>query len=208
MEPEQVRKLLWKFYSGKTSLEEERLLRNYFLSENVPEEFTADRIYFRYFAEVPETEKPASSFLRKLDKIIDERYKEPVYKRGLRPVIAWSISIAASVLILAGAYFAWYRQSIPDTYNNPEEAYQKTRKVLLYVSQQLNRGTSEMYLLNYAGRPAEEIQKVKQATRHVNDLKYLNHLSMGMDKIKELQSLTDAGQVLGKYIRLNNNQNK
>ncbi len=207
METEQVKKLIEKFYSGETSLEEEKQLRKYFLSGTVADEFPAEKEYFLAMAGYQEEEKPSSSFAVKLESLVDDHFSGTKPKiRHLKPVLAWSLSAAASLLLLAGAYFAWMKPSVKDTYSDPQTAYMETRSVLLFVSQQLNQGTGELTRLENIRRPAEEMAKIQQATKAVADLRYLNDLSSGTSAINHIQTLTRTQQVMEKYLKINKNK--
>ena len=204
METEQVRKLLEKFFNGGTSLEEEEQLREYFLSGEVAEEFLAEREYFLAMRRYKEEENPPSSFAVKLESLVDDHFSGTMPKEHhLKPVLAWSLSVAASLLILAGAYFAWMRPSAKDTYSNPQTAYMETRRVLLFVSQQLNKGTGELTRLEDIQTPVREMSRIQKTTQPVNDLKYLNNLSAGIGMMGQLKTLSHTQQIMNKYLKIN-----
>ena len=188
-----MKKLLEKFYNGETTLEEEQRLREYFLSGETPEELRAEGEYFRAMAGGRE-EQPSASFAAGLEDLVDSFTPEKqVRRRHLRPVLAWSLSVAASLLIVAGAYFAWIKQAPKDTYEDPKLAYQETRRVLLYVSQQFNKGTGQLARLQEIQTPAREMSRIQTAASPVKDLKYL-------------ETLSETQQIMNKYLKVNNNK--
>ena len=58
MNIEQAKLLLTRFYEGKTTPAEERLLAEFLRSDDVPEEFNADRQLFMQLSEIADTPMP------------------------------------------------------------------------------------------------------------------------------------------------------
>ena len=207
MKQEQIQKLLEKFYNGGTTLEEEKKLCDYFLSGKVPEPLAADREYFLAMANA-RNRKASSLLSASLEKLIDVHVPETRVRRlHIKPVLAWSLSVAASLLILVGVYFAWMRQVPKDTFSDPQLAYQETQRILLYVSQQFNKGAGQLTRLDEINTPAREMSRIQQAAKPVNELKYLNHLSAGVGMMRQLKTLSHNQKIINKYLKNNNNTN-
>jgi len=205
MKQEQIQKLLEKFYNGGTTLEEEKKLRDYFLGGEVPEPLAADREYFLAMAD-SHNNKSSSSLSASLENLIDARASETrVHRLHIKPVLARSLSMAASLLILVGVYFTWMRQVPKDTYTDPQLAYQETQRILLYVSQQFNKGAGQLARLDEINTPAREMSRIQQAAKPVNELKYLNNLSAGLGMMAQLEPLSHSREIMNKYLKTNNN---
>ena len=58
MNIEQIKSLLARFYEGRTTPEEERLLAAYFHREDVPEELQEDKQLFLMLAQISDQEMP------------------------------------------------------------------------------------------------------------------------------------------------------
>lgn len=140
MESKVMDKLIEKYLSGQTSLQEEARLREYFCSGNVAPHLQEYVPLFTYF---------------ELSK--EESYTGTVnFKKGRKKVYSW-VAIAASVVLIAGLYF-----QRPDeinefgSYEDPELAMQKTKEALQMVSQYMNTGTEDLGYI----REFEEAQNV------------------------------------------------
>lgn len=135
-------KLLDKYFAGKTSLEEEKWLQEYFNSEA---EIPPDQVYaadmFRFFrleaaTEYLENERPATR-----------------YRRGSLLKVA---SIAAAILILIAALIFLQKPAERVAYayingfpiTDKETAMQETEKTLALVSEKLNHSTADLYYLS------------------------------------------------------------
>ncbi len=174
METEQLRALLERFYEGKTSREEEETLRRTLLETKVQEEFAADREFFLAMREDAAT-GPSPAFTRKLEELVDEHYAAgstakviPLRRRLLR-----AVPVAASLLLVLATYFFFLSRKPKDTFQDPQLAYQETKRILLYVSQKFNQGTHTLSYLDDLSLPAREMRKVGEAARIVDHIPYL-----------------------------------
>lgn len=131
--------LLEKYFEGKTSIAEEKVLKKYFTSATEAPQLEHYRSLFGYFkAEQKEKlEQP----------IVLSPQKTTTYR--------WLV--AASIAILLGGGF-WFSQldasqnavaqSELGTYDSPEKAFEETQKALAMVSGHLNAGIESMGYLN------------------------------------------------------------
>ncbi|MEL6674098.1 MAG: hypothetical protein AAFR61_17975 [Bacteroidota bacterium] len=126
-----IREIQQKYWAGETSLEEEKALRAWAQSPPFTEEKTPFRTLFGYF----DTQKAIHS----------EQVVQP-YKRKKLQNWMWAASLAAALVIPLAIYVSQPAQEDPqlalyeDTFSNPEEAYQETKKALQLVSKKLNKG--------------------------------------------------------------------
>lgn len=111
---------------------------------------------------------------RRLEERIDAlAAKEEEEKRKTRPLprrrqmLYWLSGAAASILLCAGLfhYEAPSRGSrLADTYTNPREAAATAEKALLLLSQNLNKGISQV---DGAGQEIEKVNNI--LNKHLND---------------------------------------
>ena len=159
MNTSEIEKLLDKFYNGETSLEEEKNLKNFFLTESVPPHLSIHAEQFLYYS------KNAK------EKISDPLFEEKFLRKAetvqviMKPVISryyFLMGIAAGLLLLMGLLFT-FRQDVlnrttkENPATSPEMAFKQTQNILMLVSLNLNRGVDKMH---YLGQFDKAIQKV------------------------------------------------
>ncbi|MDX9726625.1 MAG: hypothetical protein RBT38_09590 [Bacteroidales bacterium] len=144
MNQEDIKILLEKYYEGSTSSEEELLLKRFFSSKEVPEEFRHDNEIFRFFldsAEIPEA--PSGLEERIIIRIDRERAEAKLSKK--HRIIAIISAAAVLIIIISAAWFLTrHKGSDRDTYSDPQIAYAEAIKILYEVSVKLNKGTSAL----------------------------------------------------------------
>ena len=101
-----IEKLLEKYYDGETSLEEERALKQFFQSGQVPEHLQSHAAQFGYFAQARK-EQPSLNFNHELALMLDPPEQGPVNRLG-----TWLLRIAAGLaLLIIGFGAGWLFQS-------------------------------------------------------------------------------------------------
>jgi len=137
MELNDLRKILQKYEEGNTSLQEERDLKKYFSSEEVPEEFIAYKSIFNFNIESRRIEFTKDPQLRS------------------RPKRKWAYAgVAASILIIMSFLFfnEINNKSLGDqnlgTIEDPEQAYLKTKETLQMVADVFSEGREDLEYLN------------------------------------------------------------
>lgn len=155
MEPKNIEKLLEKYWEGETSSAEEEAIKNFFLKEPVPAHLKKEAALFNYYSNEREVKFKDQAFDRKLtNKIQAMKISQ----------FSW-LKIAAAFLLLFASIFVVYKlgktadpgEKIADntvTYEDPEIAYQETKKALLMISAKLN--APEKY--------TNEISKIDEAS--------------------------------------------
>ncbi|MBU8892922.1 MAG: hypothetical protein KOO66_09085 [Bacteroidales bacterium] len=190
MDLKKIKALLEKYYSGDTTLDEEKILREYFSSDIIDKELIADKDIFLY--QIHENDKADSvpdisnKIWSTLNGIEIDNTKKFYDLRYL------FLRIAAGVVILTGSFFLLKNQvfkkdqnfQFTDTYENPELAYQQAKETLLYVSAMLNNGVDHM----------EPIQKISEGTQKLNALSSFNK------GLKELSPISKYS-LADKYIK-------
>jgi len=183
MDFKELRKLLQKYYNGETTLKEEDTLKKYFADNpDIDEEFHAEKEQFLMFNKAEKQDVPIEDFEKKLERLIDnQKVIYPVFKRNKTWIrIA---AVAASVLIIFGIYnsvkYFTGKPEYLDTIEDPQMAYEETKKTLLYISEKLNYGTREL----------ENINKLNSS---VQKLSTVSKLSKGLDKLQLLSKISES----------------
>ena len=146
MDLRSIEALLAKYYEGETSIEEERKLKEFFNSGDVPAELVQERMKFRFYADAFD-EGTDKSFD---DKLVPAEISNPNIKRVLlfRPGFKTISAMAAGLLLLIGVSLFLKRdvnrKNSYGTYDNPQIAYAQTKNALLLISCKLNKGNKSL----------------------------------------------------------------
>lgn len=189
MNREQIKALLEKYYKGESSLDEEKLLRDYFAGHKVDNEFMDHKDIFVFSGneikasdDIPDLSHEIWNNIEKIDSV------KQLKKRKL---YHYSLSIAASIAILVVSFFfikdeidSGSSVQFEDTYENPELAYLHAKEALLFVSSKLNSGTEHL----------KPIQKLNKGTQ---ELQILSTFNEGLKELKPVQKY----DVADKYIK-------
>ena len=125
MELGNIEKLLEKYFEATTTVEEEKMLRDYFSKENVATHLEQYRPMFNYFAMAKE-----------------ERYTKQVPLKPRKDFYKW-VSIAAVAVLTFGIYFGnEYRER-----KQAEYAYNETKKAFELLAENFGRGTEKVAYL-------------------------------------------------------------
>ena len=134
----QIEKLKLKYWEGKTSVEEERILKKSLKNE------TSKSIEKQFFAELEKRKDVESS----------KKFTMP--QRRMK--ILWQVStVAATIIILITFAFGFLNTNNDDQFviDDPEQAYKISQQALMLVSSKLNKGKT------YSARMGK-INEVKQ----------------------------------------------
>ena len=181
----EIRKLLDRFYTGETTLEEEQILQDYFSSTSIPEELMPDRDLFRTLGTSDSVVVPEDLNQKILD-VIDQQEKKVVRTRRIS---VFSLSgLAAGLLVVIALYVGYFRADRPgmlahqmtDTYENPDDAYEEARRTLAYVSAKLNTGTSGLEHVKQVSKttsdPLQSLSKINKGTKELSLLGQLQRV--------------------------------
>lgn len=189
MNREKIKALLEKYYSGESSLEEEKLLRNYFAGSQVEDEFLDHKELFVFSGneikasdDIPDVSDEIWSNIEK---------NENIKQLKKRKLYHYTLSVAASIAILVVSFFFINDEinngspaQFEDTYDNPELAYLQAKEALLFVSSKLNSGTDHL----------KPIEKLNEGTQ---ELQILSTFNKGLNELKPVQKY----DVADKYIK-------
>lgn len=177
---EYIRELLDKYLEGTTSLEEERILKEYFLQEDVPREFKSEAEWFDHASRQKINDEDVRSLESWMSQWVD---KQDRTNRKIR-LRTWTLGIAAGIAIMIGTVFLFrhYQTSgTSDTYEDPRIAYLEARKVLLYVSQTLNKGT-------------DKLQTVSRIQEGTNEMSMFSTFGSGLKNLELVSKYNDTNQ--------------
>jgi hypothetical protein len=166
MNTKEIKELLDKYYEGVTSLAEERILKDYFLSADVPVELVVHKSQFLYFAKVS-TDELNEEELEK--KVFAENIKTPViHFHSRRNRVFYISGIAATVLLLIGLVFTFREDVVNKTKVNgavtdSELVFNQTRDILALVSVNFNKGMEKM---QYMGKLDQALEKMQMLSKY------------------------------------------
>ncbi|MDP4282382.1 MAG: hypothetical protein Q8867_09570 [Bacteroidota bacterium] len=154
--------LLEKFYEGLTSGEEEKQLREFFLSGKYPDYMEADAEYFLGVFTMSENTCQDDDFEKKFFERISE--KRIVKIHPVRPRFVFAFGIAASILILIGLFLTFRYEKIRkqelQTNATLEMTYHKAENALLLVSYGLNTGLEPLSRLTVLNKGIDDMQRI------------------------------------------------
>ncbi len=188
MDLKEIKALLEKFYNGDTSLEEEKILREYFSNEVINDELRADKDIFLYQVQ----EEKSNQIIPDISDEIWNNLNSNDNSQKDKSLTYVLLRIAAGLVILIGSYLLLNNQvfkkqqtiQFTDTYENPEQAYEQAKQTLLYVSAMLNNGANHL----------EPIQKINEGTKELNKLSSFN------EGLKELNPINKY-KIADKYFK-------
>ena len=179
--------MLDRFYLGETSMEEEKLLQEYFSTPGIPEELMPDRDLFRAMGHARDSVHVPEDLNQKILDVIDQQEKKEVRTRRIS---VFSLSgLAAGLLVVIALYVGYFRDGasgplasveLSDTYDDPQEAYEEARKTLAYVSSKLNTGTSGLEHVVKASKttsdPLKSLSKINKGSKELSLLGQLQRV--------------------------------
>ncbi|HNT51716.1 MAG TPA: hypothetical protein PLM56_06320 [Cyclobacteriaceae bacterium] len=159
MDSKQIEQLLEKYWNCETSLEEERVLRDYFRGQ-VPESLSDVASLFRYFENQQQKEISSPDF--------DAQVKQQVRQhrpKGKSINLAFAMRIAAGlVVVMVATYFVRqeirksYPSEIADTYSDPQLALEETKKALMMLSKGFSKAEKEAGKMKVFNEAEQKIQ--------------------------------------------------
>ena len=145
----EVEELISKYWNCETSLEEEALLRNFFLHEEVPTNLVEYKALFNYQNLQPEIHVSAGFEQRILASISENQLVVLSPKKHLFQKVMRIAAVVLLMLAVSGvtAYLLndkdEYQFNYTDTFSSPQEAYSVIYSTVYAVSTNLNEGQKE-----------------------------------------------------------------
>lgn len=141
--------LLDKYFDGKSTEAEEMELRQLMLSTDLPENLKESAVLFQFYQSQGEEEVLGDEFDQAILAQID------IDKADITPVKSGSdwglyMRVAASVIVVSAIGFVLMKNPVQmnamkeDTYDDPQQAYEETKRVLLMLSSKMNENTEKV----------------------------------------------------------------
>ena len=185
---EEIRKILDRFYQGETTLEEERMLEEYFSSTTVPQELIPDKDLFQSIGAGNDSVVVPTDLNQK---IIDAIGHVESKATRTRRISLFSLSgLAAGLLIMIAVYLFFIRTDKPellasnqmiDTFQDPMDAYEEAKRALAFVSSKLNNGTNELEHVKQVRKTAEPLISLSKINKGSKELSLLGNLQRARD---------------------------
>lgn len=153
--------LLDKYWKCETSLEEERLLQDYFRSGDIPKGMNAAAALFQFF----ETEK-GKSLGNNFEGLVTKKLKERRKGKIVSMVSFGNIArIAAGIVVVVAATFfirqevrKSYPKELQDTYSDPKMAFEETKRALEMISNSFGVAKKEVNKIQMINEAEKKIQ--------------------------------------------------
>jgi hypothetical protein len=159
-----IEALLEKYYEGTTTLQEEKILRDFFRNTDVYDNLKSHQKMLEFFTDEHGQEIKDKGFDQNLtQRLADESMETPIISMNAsRNRFVFISSIAASILLLIGLFFTYrqdvFRKEKPMRFTaNQEIAFAEANEALLIVSANLNAGLKQV----------EHLQMVDMAMKNV-----------------------------------------
>jgi len=166
MDSKRLDELIEKYWQCQTSLEEEQELCGYFTNNQVADESLPAAVLFRYF------ENQKKQGLRKeIDQALIGKIRQASAMRTgkLRTLAAYSLRIAAGIAVLLAAIILVRQElrspapiavngELVDTYSDPQQAFEETKKALKMISRGFARAEQHVKKINSFNEAQEKIQ--------------------------------------------------
>ena len=184
----EIRKMLDRFYAGESTLEEERILQDYFSAARIPEELIPDRDLFRSLGSAADSVVVPDGLNQKILAVLGEQEKKVIRTRR---ITVFSLSgLAAGLLVVVALYVGYFKNNgggrlasnqITDTYTDPQDAYEEAKRTLAYVSAKLSTGTTELEHVAQVSKtstePLKSLSKINKGSKELSLLGQLQHVN-------------------------------
>lgn len=173
MNLKEIEELLEKFYEGKTTLSEERELRELFNGDEIPPQLSENVTLFRYYSQSRKEEINDPEFEERVLSAIRETQAIPAFSWKRR--FYYITSIAATIIILTGLVITFrndvFKRS-PEMTAKTELAYEQAKSALMMFSTNLNRGLGQ-------------VQQLQNFQKGINELQEIQAFQKGIDKMNK-----------------------
>ncbi len=147
MEKDRIDKSLERFYSGETSLEEERELKGYFNSEESSKESNFEAEYFRTQAN------------SRIDRFEGELSFPEKTTRSLYDYVKYGI---AAAVVIGGISLAMVQFQDFQEEQRIQESYLQTKQALTFISLKMNKGKEKIQKLSEFERIQKKVERHEQ----------------------------------------------
>ena len=175
----QVKVLLEKYYDGLTSLEEEKILRKFFATNDVPKDLQADKQLFQNAENSLSTSNAAIEY--EMQQAINGFELRKAQKgKAFKTYSVW-VAAASVIVAIVATWFITQQSTVNvqmvDTYGDPYIAMQETQRVLALVGSKINVVQNGMKPIEKFKMPVELLQPMNELPKnlqHVMDIKLID----------------------------------
>jgi hypothetical protein len=174
-----IKEVLFKFYQGSSTLEEEEFLREYFANQNISEEYSVEREFFSAY-EKDSSDDLGIDFDLELTRAISRVENEKVdFKIRFRPVIAYIAAASIAIIFSLGLFLSQMRGDyvFSDTFDDPYLAMQETQRVLGLFSSKIQLAKSELDNLDKIITPIQAMESLNEMNKKLEYLYWIDFLN-------------------------------
>lgn len=196
MNTAEIKILINKYYEGETSLDDEKLLKGYFSSDEVADQFKEHIPIFEYYL-FDRNKKTAPEFGEKIIGRLGQQKNVPFYRN--KKFFFYTTGIAASVIFLLALIFesTFYNtktDAFADASYTREEtqiAYDQTKKALAYVSEKYAQGVDPLGDIAKFRLGALPVNEIAKLTDGMNSVNYnVNKMNVGVENLSRISKFT------------------
>ena len=165
MNTSEIESLIEKFYDGNTTIQEEKNLRDFFETKDVPIHLKLHQPLFAGIGCERLVEISNPLFEQKItEKLTDHHAEEASFRRvSLRSRLVFLTGIAASLLLVAGLFFALQQDVLKHSFKQSSVAsstlaYADASQALMLVSYNLNTGLKQVERLQMMDKAMKNMQ--------------------------------------------------
>lgn len=157
METNNIKDLIQAFYDGKTTVEEEKIIFDYFQNEGISEDLEEEKKFFLSLQAIKKPIDIPSSLESKISKLIDNLdQNENKKSQKIKNLWIWIASSAACIIIVLSVGFYLnenrtnYQMAVEtkDTFDDPNQAYKEVEQALILVSNNMNKGIEQLSVIS------------------------------------------------------------
>lgn len=163
MDLDRIETLLEKYWECETSVEEEKELTEFFAGEQVPEKWRSFKPLFQYYQQERKADALDGMFDETIIAQIEPKRSFP--RTGNLKKLFYNVARVAAVgliIAIAGYYLREdYKTTTAElgTFDDPKEAYEETKKALMMISKNFNKGRKQAQKVSVFNEAREKIRK-------------------------------------------------
>ena len=170
MDTKDLKLLLEQYWEGNTSPDQEQALKAWFRENPVPEGLERDAQLFNYYS-IQNDIKISDDFE---DRILNELTVEDTTETSTKTVSMWSSVLNwRAAAVISGIIVATVVLKNPfgssnvgtDTYEDPKDAYEATKAILMTISANMNKGKAYTQQLTKFSEVQKKISEVDIAPK-------------------------------------------
>ncbi len=179
MNMEKIPLLINKYFQGETSLQEERLISNYFLNENdIPDELAPMQEYF-VALDIISKAKPSDDLEQNLMARIDQEKRKTKRNRSFKISVLITSGIAAAFILFIGLQQFNKPTVINNSIDDPIIAMQIVNSAFAEVNKNMEKGMTNFSYLNKSSRATETLSKIQLLNESVEKAAHVHYFNKG-----------------------------